>query len=88
MFKISGLAAVVKLHCSKSHCCIHCKGVPGKDCAMQLASKALTKKGANKGRNCKGNTLIETTTTAEPEDAALHQVTVTHMQIHCVPVHT
>lgn len=68
----------------KSRCCIRSEGVPGKDCAMQLASKALTKKSANKSRNCKGKSLIETT--AEAEDA-LHQVTDTHMQIQCVPVH-
>lgn len=59
--------------------------MPGKDCARQLASKALAKKSTNKSRSCKGKTLIETT--AEAEDT-LHQVTDTHRLIHCAPVHT
>lgn len=73
----SGLAAT-------SHCCIHSKGVPGKDCAMHLASKALAKKSINKSRNCKEKTLV--VTTAETENTQ-HQVTDTHKQIYCVPMH-
>lgn len=44
---------------------------------MHLASKALAKKSTNKGRNCKGKTLIETP--AEVEDT-LPQVTDTRVQ--------
>lgn len=57
--------------------------MPGKDCAKQLASKALMKKSAEKNRSCKGKALIETA--PETEDA-LQQVIDTHMQIHCVSV--
>lgn len=70
----AGLAALHK-RLKNPTCRIHSEGVPGKDCAMQLASKALAKKSTNKSRNCKGKILIETP--AEAEDT-LHQVTHTH----------